>query len=536
MPDDRETVVALLERIARRRRRNRFLREAAAGLSVLLLFPIAFKVVDLAVPFRGAAVALFFGIWLAASTVYLAWRLRGRESLAQIAAYLDRALGANDQIKTAYWFIRNPTPSPWVDAQIHQAGDRARRIELETICPRQLPSTSFIAAGLVLLLAGLNFLPLPWNHNWLYLQAAPAFSLSEDEQALVEQAKMLLQRAEAVQEARTAEDVQKVMNALEAGEISIAEALRRLAEIQQALDEGNLDLESIEHGLDEIASDLAESERLESVANSISERELAEAARRMRDIAEEIQASQRADREIQEKLEQASENPRAGLEQLAERMRQAAEALKRQETEGARLALEKTAEELEALSEKMQGQQFKNEASRRLQDLRQSLDERRRNSGGRQKQQAPPMQASSESAEQPDRDAGAMQPAPDGPQGPEGGQPGAPLPAAPGEGEGGGLFPTGANTAEQPLFGEPTELAVQLEREELTGQPQGGAPPAKKNDEEASRQERSRLDYRNTPSDLSPAQKDLLHQDRIPWEYRQLVKQYLLAIRAAQKP
>ena len=53
--------------------------------------------------------------------------------------------------------------------------------------------------------------------------------------------------------------------------------------------------------------------------------------------------------------------------------------------------------------------------------------------------------------------------------------------------------------------------------------------------EESSKMERSRLDYRNVKSDLSPAQKDLLNQDRIPWEYRPLIKDYFQAIRPTAK-
>jgi hypothetical protein len=49
--------------------------------------------------------------------------------------------------------------------------------------------------------------------------------------------------------------------------------------------------------------------------------------------------------------------------------------------------------------------------------------------------------------------------------------------------------------------------------------------------DEVSKQERSKLDYRNVKSELSPAQKDLLNQDRIPWEYRSLIKDYFQAIR-----
>ena len=52
--------------------------------------------------------------------------------------------------------------------------------------------------------------------------------------------------------------------------------------------------------------------------------------------------------------------------------------------------------------------------------------------------------------------------------------------------------------------------------------------------EAAGERERSKLDYRNAPSDLTPAQKDLLNQDRIPWESRQLIKIYFQAVKPTQ--
>jgi hypothetical protein len=49
--------------------------------------------------------------------------------------------------------------------------------------------------------------------------------------------------------------------------------------------------------------------------------------------------------------------------------------------------------------------------------------------------------------------------------------------------------------------------------------------------EEASQRERSKLDYRNVKSNLTPAQKDLLNQDPIPFEQRQFVKEYMESVR-----
>jgi len=74
---------------------------------------------------------------------------------------------------------------------------------------------------------------------------------------------------------------------------------------------------------------------------------------------------------------------------------------------------------------------------------------------------------------------------------------------------------------------------VKLQQEKLAGMEDKGAKP--EDIEEASKQERSKLDYRNVKSELSPAQKDLLNQDQIPWEYRPLIKNYFQAIRPPVK-
>jgi len=95
------------------------------------------------------------------------------------------------------------------------------------------------------------------------------------------------------------------------------------------------------------------------------------------------------------------------------------------------------------------------------------------------------------------------------------------------------LMPSGKGGSDAPKEGAPTKLDVKLKQEKVDGMADGGEKPD--NLEETSRQERSRLDYRNVKSDLSPAQKDLLNQDRIPWEYRPLIKDYFQAIRPAGK-
>src|SRR5204862_3014335 len=86
----------------------------------------------------------------------------------------------------------------------------------------------------------------------------------------------------------------------------------------------------------------------------------------------------------------------------------------------------------------------------------------------------------------------------------EAGQQGQPGAMMPGGAEGTGLMPGGKGGADAPREGAATSLEVQLQQQKVEGMEDGGEKP--ENLEEISKQERSRLDYRNVKSDLSPAQ------------------------------
>ena len=81
------------------------------------------------------------------------------------------------------------------------------------------------------------------------------------------------------------------------------------------------------------------------------------------------------------------------------------------------------------------------------------------------------------------------------------------------------------------------QLDVKLQQEALKGLDDKNRPQSEDDEEvsHASKQERSKLDYRNVESDLTPAEKDLLNQDHIPWEYRALIKSYFQALRPSIK-
>ncbi len=524
---DKEIIIKSLERVERRIRTNRLLNELALGATFFLAFPLALKVWDLFDPLRGVTIAFIAGIWILLLAAYVVWRSLYRATLRQAAAVIDRAAGLNDEIKTAFWFIHNPRPSEWVDVQIHRASISAKRMNLDTFFPR---------------LAGLNFVPLPWNHNWLALQAAPAFALTPDEAAILKQSEALLRKAEKLKQPELAEKLEEIVQQLQEGKIDAAQAAQMLDLLQSLLDEGNLDAASIREGLEEMARDLAESDKLEPTAEAMKNKELNLAADELRKLAEKLGLNTpESNKQMQKSLQQASENPRLGLEELAKLLKEAAENLKNEDQQGAQQSLDEAAQELDSLEERLQSQELKNLAAEQLQNLQQSLRQRqqagsqqgRRGQQGQAQGQKGQGQRGQRGQQQNDQAEGLQFGA-----GTEGeptdqagldSQAGAPMP---GNSEGNGLMPSGKGGSDAPREGAATTLDVKLQQERVKGMQDQG----KEEDlEEVSKQERSKLDYRNVKSELSPAQKDLLNQDRIPWEYRPLIKNYFQAIRPPVK-
>src|SRR4030095_11810354 len=126
---DSESIIRLLKAAEKRVRGNRMLQEVAYGLAIALVLPVLFKIVDFFVGFRLTTVAVFFAVWGIGTAIWLFWRARGLgEPLQKVAASIDSKSHGHDQLKTAYWFIRNPKDSAWVDTQIQRAAESSRSI------------------------------------------------------------------------------------------------------------------------------------------------------------------------------------------------------------------------------------------------------------------------------------------------------------------------------------------------------------------------------------------------------------------------
>ena len=105
---DKEIIIKSLEKVERRLRTNRLFRDLAGTLSLFLLFPLALKIWDLFLPFRGSTVAIILFVWFSLFAFYFLRRILQMGTLEETAAQLDRKVGFCDELKTAYWFITHP--------------------------------------------------------------------------------------------------------------------------------------------------------------------------------------------------------------------------------------------------------------------------------------------------------------------------------------------------------------------------------------------------------------------------------------------
>ena len=561
---DRQAIVQTLRQIETRVRANRLVERLAFGSLILIVIALFVKVWDLLFPLSSSTIQIFWVLWFIALAAFIGRTLvGGKGTLSGAAAHVDQKAQLKNEITSAYWFMENGGRNPWIELQVHRAAETARRLDPKRLYPRTVGATSYLTVGLGVLLLILNFAPLPIDHNWLYSREAPTLTLSGEDEALLEEIEELIEQAQELEQDEVVEQLEELIEALRSGELSAGEALEELDQIQDLLDEGNLSMASIIEGLDEIGQDLQQSEDTREAGEAMSGGDLEQAAEDMRRLAEHLGAGEQPDEDLQEALEQASENTRPGLEELAEKLQAASENLQNQDQEALEQALEEASRELENLSEMVESQQIKNQASQQLEDLQNSLREQQN-----QEQQAALEEALEQMRQQQDQQAQAQQQGETGQQqqdqmsqeqAAQQGRPDAEpefAPGAAGEGQmadqasaagqpeevqgfdatGTGQMPSGFGFSPEEKEGAPTSLDVQLREERMEAQQGEDFESEAEKIEEESLEQRSKLDYRNVRSDLTPAQQDLLNQDQIPREYRNLIREYFQAIRTRPTP
>lgn len=513
---------------------NRVLDHLSIVVALVLATLVSVKIIGMLVPIVAPSPLLIVGISTAAFLGFLAWSQYGAQHLGRAAVVADARGNLHDELKSAYWFMRQDHRTGWTDVQVERAALTARGLQPRGLVPTVVPQRFWGALGLGAILLFLNWVPA--GPPLLTFTRAPIdpTRLTAEQEEQFEEIRSLMERAQELEDADDEADrlsaeaqqrLEEAMRQLAADELSMGELLRELREAQNALEEGNLDMAAMQEALEDLARDLEGNSEFQDLAEAMQNQNFAEAAELMRQLAENLanMDSQQLQK-MSEQLQQAAQGDQQSMQELMEALQEAAEAMSDEQMADAQQAMQEAADAMESMSQRMDAQEMMNQASQQMQAMQQSMSQQQL------AQQMQQMMSSEQTGAESQQGAMAM--------------PSDEVQKTAGSGESGDPSdqqggPAGHATSEaiegaEMTLGQATTLEVQLEMEVLNEEdPLKPEEPPDPEDifQEASRQETAVVEYRNVRSPSSYAEGSALSVEQIPWRYRNLVKRYFLAIR-----
>ena len=263
--NDSEVILSVLRSIERRLWLRRALQEIAHGACVVLFSLIAFQFVSVALSSAVPAVGTGARTAVVAAVVmlgaYVAWRALRHVTLAQAAGEADAHAGLKDELKSAFWFVSTPEPSPFVYLQIARAAATARRLDPGAIVPGRPPRSLYAAAGLAAALLLVTWIAPRQSHSWDGADAAAVATAREthDLRALLEGAP---QDAEI-------EKLDRALGELQRADASAEEKARAAAQARDAIQQANMEAAAAREGLVRLAEAMRTNPRFEKAAEAL---------------------------------------------------------------------------------------------------------------------------------------------------------------------------------------------------------------------------------------------------------------------------
>jgi hypothetical protein len=361
---DREVILEMLARVARRLWLNRALQDIGFGLSVALFSVVAFQLVGPGFVGRlsdspGTALVLA----LALCALPASWRAARRATLAQAAGAADRREQLRDELKTAYWLVKHGDASAFGELQVRRAARTARRLDPGQVVPAKAPPGLWIAAVLALLLAATSSLlprsSLSWDSLPEAAQAAPSL-------------RSLLEGAPADERLQR---LDQALAVLEHPGSPREQAQEAAAHARDAVDEANLRALAARDSLSMLAGAMGGRSELRDAASALEEGRTREAIEMLKGLAGDDRARQSGDAANGSAADRGED-----FQQAAE---EAGRELRRQ---GARLnedALSKVIRSIEAAQDALETQRRAAEVSRRMEDFLVATSQRSALTAGR---------------------------------------------------------------------------------------------------------------------------------------------------------
>jgi hypothetical protein len=512
---DRQVILQALEQIRRRLRLTRALHDIALILGMVAVALLLWRVphVFASQPaVLAAAVLTALLSWIASAWLLLRSRMGARSTLGAAAAAADAGAGLKDELKTAYWFLEQPSLSPWVSAQIARAAQSARRLEPAALVPLRPDRTTLAGGSAALALVVAVWLLPPFAPG---SDAAPPADVVSEADA--RQAQLLRELIPQTEDAATAAKLEQALRTLERKTATDAEKQRALAKAKEAVEQQNLQAASTREGLYKLSEKLSGNKALAEVAKALEEGDAAKAARMMQNTA--------AARDAAKGKEAGSSTPdqheqEKDLDQL---LKEATQGDDKTTQANASVAAREAIDRLNQIAEKLEVQSKLREAAQSLSRLQLAVAQRSQMAAGRFSRSQSQSSTPSPDSGQTNMPGGVMfrsaavaqenRPS----QQQEGSKTGAAL---------------GDSEADPVLGKKVTPLDVQLKREAVTGEQQEDAEGKPKNwYYTESKQQASVVDYQGVGARSSFALGQSTGPEGISIQHRQIVKDYFMTLR-----
>lgn len=326
-----------------------------------------------------AALACGVTLVVALSVVWL-WP----RPLPQSAQHFDVRFGLKERISTALELARGALSAPGElgDLQLRDAVGAADRVNVRAALPLRVRWVELIV--MVVLIAVLAYLLLAPNPKTdeLLTQRALQNAIEaqvEDIESAIERIENTPSLSEEEQRALT-DPLQQARDILQQQDISQQEAVAAMAGAQQALDELSDGMTSDqEAAYQDAAGEFVGSPATSDLAQALDKPDLAQTANALEQVADDLDAQDMSQTErdaLAERLERAADQLDADNPALAQKLREAAQALRDGDVEAAQEALSEAADLLRQQQEQLQNSeiaQFAEETSEQLREGQREL-------------------------------------------------------------------------------------------------------------------------------------------------------------------
>ena len=539
---DREFIVRLLRRTRRRLQMRSVLAHLMTSAGILLAVAVVVRWGGLSgvapAKLRLETIALI--VALAGSAVSLALQWKRKWTLPAAASLVDYRAGLSDQMKTAYWFAKQErVPSrldpplevrrnPWIGLVMRRAARRAASIEVSVVVPWEVPRGFLPVLILLIVFVASHILPVPSPPVSVFSLTNPQTGSVGEAEETAERIHIAVQAMSDRGHSELARRLREALNHLEAG-VSDPGLLSELQELQSLLDEANLELIALTEGIHVLSDILQTHESTRPASDFLRNQQPAGAAREFENLAEDwagTRLSPRRTRELASVLATTAAQLDPGLEPLARNLQRASDRLQVENSRDAAAALQRVAQDLKDVEHDLQRHKLNIEAGQQLQRLLESIGRRSRRIQALTSESMPGSDGNQAADQQ-------MASSSSGTTASSARRPGRMHTDEAAVGQG-GASPSGAG-AGQLDDQAATSLQVQLQKERLEGQRGPGTAEPAMESERKSSPEHSSVEFEEISSIAPHARRDVLSQQQIPLQYRDLIKNYFQTIQSDEQ-